>query len=110
MGFVQPVDKGEDKLDSKVERTATEAAKRKFSPEFMNRLDKVVVFHPLRPEQLEQILEIELGMVQRRALGTARGQFFFPVTPGARGDLLREGADLKYWARHLKRGIERHIL
>src|SRR5437879_2660255 len=59
LGFVQPVDKGEDKLDSKVERTATEAAKRKFSPEFMNRLDKVVVFHPLRPEQLEQILEIE---------------------------------------------------
>src|SRR2546422_1581651 len=66
MGFVQPADKGEDKLDSKVERTATEAAKRKFSPEFMNRLDKVVVFHPLRPEQLEQILEIELGMVQQR--------------------------------------------
>src|SRR5712691_10167015 len=47
-----------------------EAARRKFSPEFMNRLDKVVVFHPLRPEQLEQILEIELGMVSlnRRAL------------------------------------------
>src|SRR2546427_7804583 len=37
MGFVQPADKGEDKLDSKVERTATEAAKRKFSPEFMNK-------------------------------------------------------------------------
>jgi len=41
----------------------------------MNRLDKVVVFHPLRPEQLEQILEIELGMVQQRVLETARGSF-----------------------------------
>ena len=61
MGFVQPKDKTEDKLDHKVERTAQEAAKKKFSPEFMNRLDKVVVFHPLRHEQLEQILEIELG-------------------------------------------------
>src|SRR2546425_486203 len=110
LGFVQPADKGEDKLDSKVERTATEAAKRKFSPEFMNRLDKVVVFHPLRPEQLEQILEIELGMVQQRVLETARGQFLFRVTPQARAYLLREGTDLKYGARHLKRAIERHIV
>ncbi len=110
LGFVQPADKGEDKLDSKVERTATEAAKRKFSPEFMNRLDKVVVFHPLRPEQLEQILEIELGMVQQRVLETARGQFLFRVAPEARAHLLREGTDLKYGARHLKRAIERHIV
>ena len=110
MGFVQPADKGEDKLDSKVERTATEAAKRKFSPEFMNRLDKVVVFHPLRPEQLEQILEIELGMVQQRVLERAQGQFLFRVTPEAREYLLREGTDLKYGARHLKRAIERHIV
>src|SRR5580698_6610424 len=50
MGFVQPMDKTEDRLDHKVERTAQEAAKKKFSPEFMNRLDKVVVFHPLRHE------------------------------------------------------------
>jgi len=110
MGFVQPADKREDKLDSNVERTATEAAKRKFSPEFMNRLDKVVVFHPLRPEQLEQILEIELGMVQQRVLETARGQFLFRVAPQAREYLLREGTDLKYGARHLKRAIERHIV
>src|SRR5437899_2169654 len=110
MGFVQPADKGEDKLDSKVERTATEAAKRKFSPEFMNRLDKVVVFHPLRPEQLEQILDIELGMVQQRVLERAQGEFLFRVTPQARAYLLREGTDLKYGARHLKRAIERNIV
>jgi ATP-dependent Clp protease ATP-binding subunit ClpB len=110
MGFVQPVDKPADTLDCKVTRTAQEAARRKFSPEFMNRLDKVVVFHPLRPVQLEQILEIELGMVQRRVLDTAKGQFLFRVTPAARNFLLREGTDLKYGARHLKRAIERHIV
>ena len=110
LGFVQPADKGEDKLDSKVERTAIEAAKRKFSPEFMNRLDKVVVFHPLRPEQLERILEIELGMVQQRVLDAARGPFLFRVTPEAREYLLQEGTDLKYGARHLKRAIERHVV
>src|SRR6266850_1273360 len=53
MGFVQPKDTPAAGLDEKVERTATEAARRKFSPEFMNRLDKVVVFHPLQREQLQ---------------------------------------------------------
>ncbi len=97
-------------LDAKVERTAAEAAKRKFAPEFMNRIDKVVVFHPLRSEQLEQILEIELGMVQQRVLETAKGRFLFRVTPAARRFLLQEGTDLKYGARHLKRAIERHVV
>jgi ATP-dependent Clp protease ATP-binding subunit ClpB len=100
----------QDGLDQKVERTASEAAKRKFAPEFMNRIDKVVVFHPLRAEQLESILEIELGMVQQRVLETARGRFLFRVTPPARDFLLKEGTDLKYGARHLKRSIERHLV
>jgi ATP-dependent Clp protease ATP-binding subunit ClpB len=110
MGFLQPSNKPDEAIDGKVERTAQEAARRKFSPEFMNRLDKVVVFHPLRHVQLEQILDIELGMVQRRVLDTARGQFLFRVTPAARAFLLREGTDLKYGARHLKRAIERNIV
>jgi ATP-dependent Clp protease ATP-binding subunit ClpB len=110
MGFVQPADKTEDRLDHKVERTAQAAAKKKFSPEFMNRLDKVVVFHPLRHEQLEQILEIELGMVQQRVLDTGRGQFLFRVTSAARRFLLQEGTDIKYGARHLKRAIEKFVV
>ena len=91
------------------DRPAPEAAKRKFAPEFMNRIDKVVVFHPLGAEQLEQILEIELGMVQQRVLETAKGRFLFRVTQPAQDFLLREGTDLKYGARHLKRAIERHL-
>jgi len=114
LGFVQPSDKLDnkqgDRLDVKVERTAQGAAKKKFSPEFMNRLDKVVVFHPLRPEQLEQILEIELGMVQRRVMETSRGQFLFRVTQPARKFLLAEGTDFKYGARHLKRAIEKFVV
>jgi ATP-dependent Clp protease ATP-binding subunit ClpA len=110
MGFVQPKDKLEEKLDIKVERTAQEAAKKKFSPEFMNRLDKVVVFHPLREEQLEKILEIELSMVQQRVLDTGRGQFLFRATSAARRFLLQEGTDIKYGARHLKRAIEKFVV
>jgi len=87
-----------------------EAARRKFSPEFMNRLDKVVVFHPLRREQLEKVLEIELGQVQQRVLETAKGQFLFRVTDKGRDFLLEEGTDQRYGARHLKRAIERHVV
>ena len=110
MGFVQPKDKPAAGLDEKVERTAVEAARRKFSPEFMNRLDKVVVFHPLRKEQLQEVLDIELGQVQQRVLDTAKGQFLFRVTPSGRDFLLQEGTDQRYGARHLKRAIERHVV
>jgi ATP-dependent Clp protease ATP-binding subunit ClpB len=110
MGFVQPSDKPAAGLDQKVERTAAEAARRKFSPEFMNRLDKVVVFHPLRHEQLEQVLEIELGHVQQRVLESVKGQFRFRVTNAGRDFLLQEGTDQRYGARHLKRAIERHVV
>jgi ATP-dependent Clp protease ATP-binding subunit ClpB len=110
IGFVQPGRKPDDVLDGKVERTALGAARRRFSPEFMNRLDKVVVFQSLRPTHLEQILEIELVMVQKRVMDTAREKFLFRVTPAARAFLLCEGTDLKYGARHLKRAIERHIV
>jgi ATP-dependent Clp protease ATP-binding subunit ClpB len=110
MGFIQPKDKPASGLDQKVERTAVEAARRKFSPEFMNRLDKVVVFHPLQHPQLEKVLDIELGQVQQRVLETAKGQFLFRVTDGARDFLLQEGTDQRYGARHLKRAIERHLV
>jgi ATP-dependent Clp protease ATP-binding subunit ClpB len=110
LGFVQPKDKPAAGLDAKVERTAIEAARRKFSPEFMNRLDKVVVFHPLQRAQLEEVLSIELGNVQRRVMETAKGQFLFRVTDAGRDFLLREGTDQRYGARHLKRAIERHVV
>jgi hypothetical protein len=110
LGFVQPADKPIAGLEKKVERTAMEAARRKFSPEFMNRLDKVVVFHPLQREQLEEVLQIELGNVQRRVLETAKGQFLFRVTNAGRDFLLKEGTDQRYGARHLKRAIERHVV
>src|SRR5713226_3387562 len=85
-------------LDVKVARTAVEAARRNFSPEFMNRLDKIVVFHPLNGEQLAEVLEIELGQVQ------------FRVTDAGREFLLHEGTDQRYGARHLKRAIEQRVV
>jgi len=113
LGFAKSkrVERLDPRLDDKINRTAQEAARRKFSPEFMNRIDKVVVFKMLKPEHLENILEIELGMVQQRILqATGNHQFVFSCTQPVKSFLLREGTDPKYGARHLKRAIEKNIV
>jgi ATP-dependent Clp protease ATP-binding subunit ClpB len=109
MGFIQPKDMPAKGLNEKVERTAVEAARRKFSPEFMNRLDKVVVFHPLKRQELDEVLEIELRQVQKR-LDCATSAFQFRITNEGRQFLLQEGTDQRYGARHLKRAIERYVV
>jgi len=101
----------EDGLEDKIGRAAVEAARRKFTPEFMNRIDKTVVFHPLGSPELRKILGIELAMVQQRIFTSANGApFVFSLTDGARDFLLREGTDMKYGARHLKRAIDRNLV
>ncbi len=109
LGFT-PALQTNERMDQKVQGMAVEAAKRNFAPEFMNRIDKLIVFHPLRDLELEKILDIELAIVQRRILETSRRRFTFRVAPEARQFLLREGTDLKYGARHLKRSIERYLV
>jgi ATP-dependent Clp protease ATP-binding subunit ClpB len=111
LGFAQRPMQVDTSFDDKINRSAVDAARRKFSPEFMNRIDKSVVFRTLRSEHLQQILEIELGMVQQRILmASAVNQFVFSCTPKVKSFLLHEGTDPKYGARHLKRAIERHIV
>ena len=111
MGFAQPSAVIDNTIDAKMNRAAVDAARRKFSPEFMNRIDKVVVFKTLRSEHLEKILEIELGLVQQRILqATGNNQFVFSCTASVKAMLLREGTDFKYGARHLKRSIEKNIV
>ena len=100
----------DDEIDTKIYRTALEAAKRKFSPEFMNRIDKVVVFRSLKEHHLREILDIELGSVQDRITESAGTKFVFECDDDAKEFLLQEGIDLKYGARHLKRSIERFLV
>lgn len=102
--------KEDNEIDTKIYRTALEAAKRKFSPEFMNRIDKVVVFRSLKEHHLRRILDIELRDVQNRITESAGTKFIFECTDAAKEYLLGEGIDLKYGARHLKRAIERFLV
>ena len=87
------------------------AARRKFTPEFINRMDKIVVFKSLGNEELRRIVDIELEMVQQRIQTAAASKpFVVNVTDTAREFLLVEGTDLRYGARHLKRAIERLLV
>jgi ATP-dependent Clp protease ATP-binding subunit ClpB len=101
----------DENLDNKIKRSGLEAARRKFTPEFINRLDKIVTFRPLGSPELQKILDIELNMVQQRIFNTANEKsFVFKATDSAKRFLLQEGTDMKYGARHLKRAIERLLV
>ena len=101
----------DDKMNGKMARSGTEAARKKFTPEFINRLDKIVTFKPLGTDELRRILDIELNVVQQRIFNTATDRsFVFKTTDAARAFLLTEGTDMKYGARHLKRAIDRLLV
>jgi ATP-dependent Clp protease ATP-binding subunit ClpB len=118
LGFQAPAAKDraangdvDEKTAGKMARTGVEAARRKFTPEFMNRLDKIVTFQSLGTEQLKKILDIELNLVQQRIFNTSADRaFVFTCSDSSKNYLLAEGTDLKYGARHLKRAIERLLV
>ena len=98
-------------LSAKLARAGVEAARRRFTPEFLNRLDRIVVFKALGNEELNRIIDVELELVQQRVqAATASKPFFINVTDSARKFLLAEGIDLRYGARPLKRAIERLLV
>ena len=99
------------KVSGKIARAGVDAARRRFSPEFMNRIDKTVVFNPLGKRELRSILGLELDSVQERifAVGNA-SDILCNVRVQAREFLLMEGTDSRYGARHLKRAVERLVV
>ena len=108
MGFYQE-SVSPEKLAQKMETSAVAAARRKFTPEFMNRIDKTIVFKPLGNDELRKILDIELDYVQQR-INTSGKQVSVSVTSGAKDQILREAApDIKYGARELKRVVEQQV-
>lgn len=108
MGFIPSI-VDDEALEARIDTVTVEAAKKKFTPEFFNRIDHIAVFHPLTSDLIKKILDIELGNLQVRLLMNSNVPFFFNVMPSAKKVLLEEGFDRKYGARHLKRTIERLI-
>lgn len=93
--------------DEKNASIAMEAAKKHFTPEFMNRLDNVVVFNTLTKLQVAQVMKIELGIIQK--LFFEKAKFVYQLTPAAKYKLMEEGYSIEYGARNLKRVIERRV-
>jgi ATP-dependent Clp protease ATP-binding subunit ClpA len=109
LGFHSP--SVDDTGSSRISSAGIAAARRKFTPEFINRLDNIVVFKSLGREELRRIVDIELEMVQQRIQAAAANKaFLVNVTDSAREFLLEEGIDFRYGARHLKRAIERLLV
>ena len=110
LGFAAQAPRIEN-LDGKIERAGVEAARRRFSPEFLNRIDKVVVFHPLGGAELRRILDLELDALENRWRGVAPfAPLALSVSDAAKAFLLEEGTDIRYGARPLKRTIERALV
>ena len=91
---------------SEVEELVKGRLKEHFRPEFLNRVDDVVVFKPLSPSELEEIVEIQLGRVIELA---AQQEVALTVSDGAKAVIAREGYDPAFGARPLKRAVQRLV-
>lgn len=94
--------------DSRLEDIAMSAAKRKFTPEFLNRLDRIVMFKTLTREQVTEIMGLELGFLQSKVY--AKNSSRICPSPAALDEILRRGYSAKYNARELRRTIEKDIM
>ena len=95
------------KDDEEMKRQVDEAMRATFRPEFLNRIDDIVVFHPLGMAQIEQIVDIQLADVRARL---AKERMTLQITPGAKQMLAVGGLDPVYGARPLKRLIQTEVV
>ena len=96
---------------NKVQAITKEAMKRRFSPEFINRIDGVATYRPLDQAAMDRILDLQLAQLQKhlnQRLGLRA--FTLEVRPAARQFLLAKGVSLEYGARELKRVLQKHLL
>jgi len=91
---------------AELEQHLLEELRKAFRPEFLNRVDEIIVFKRLTVEQLEQIVDLLLGRLRGLAMGQAMG---LQVTEEAKRFLVERGTDVQYGARPLKRAIQRYV-
>ena len=111
MGFLAAKSKDDAKKNAEsnfaeAKKNTLDAVKRHFRPEFLNRIDEMVVFHPLTGEDLGKIVNILLKDVTKRL---AERDLALEVSPEALEVLVKEGSDFAYGARPLKRAIQRLV-
>jgi ATP-dependent Clp protease ATP-binding subunit ClpB len=92
--------------DDEIRDAAMEALRREFLPEFLNRVDETVVFHPLGINEIRQIVDLQLANLEKLV---EENNLELVVTDAARDLLAEEGYDPAYGARPLKRAIQQRI-
>jgi ATP-dependent Clp protease ATP-binding subunit ClpB len=92
--------------EKEIHSRVTEALRQHFLPEFLNRIDEVIVFHPLGREELHQIVDLQLNRLARQL---EESKYGLVVTPAAKDLLTSEGYDPVYGARPLKRVIQQRL-
>lgn len=95
------------KDERRLKEAVDDAMRQTFRPEFLNRIDDIVVFHPLGMEQIEQIVDIQLAHVRERL---TKQRMTLEITPGAKQMLAVGGLDPVYGARPLKRLIQNEVV
>jgi ATP-dependent Clp protease ATP-binding subunit ClpB len=107
LGSAFLADLGERGIDEGIRRQVLDALRAHFRPEFINRIDEIIIFHALTRDQMKQVIDIQLkGLLKR----LEDRKIFVTLTDAARDWLVREGYDPAYGARPLKRAIQRYIL
>ncbi len=90
-----------------LENRMQEILHRQFKPEFLNRIDEIIIFHSLSREELSRIVDIQIELLTRRL---AEKKFTLRLTDAAREYIITKGYDPSFGARPLKRAIQRYIL
>jgi ATP-dependent Clp protease ATP-binding subunit ClpA/ActR/RegA family two-component response regulator len=110
LGFRQNTGAGQAELASRLERVCLAAVRQRFSPEFVNRIDAIITYHPLDSESLSAILDRQIVELQNHVntrLGNKR--FQIDVSDEGRAFLLEQGTSVEYGARELKRVVHRQL-
>ncbi len=105
LGF-RPLEAGVNLEDERVNATVMEALRGHFRPEFLNRIDEIIIFHALNREQLHRIVDAMLGSTRRKLHGQ---NVTLTVGEAAKEALAQRGFDPKYGARPLRRVIQREV-
>lgn len=105
MGFLSGKSEGEKEFD-KIKKSIMEQVKIHFRPEFINRIDEIIVFHPLSKNNLTEISKLLLKNVEKKLEGL---KLRIEITDKARDLLISKGTDFEYGARPLKRTIQKEI-
>lgn len=104
VGFNRAIDEAQDY--SRMKDTVLEKLKHTFRPEFLNRIDEVIVFQSLNETELKEIVELLLQEVAKRIIENG---YQLTISPAARDHILREGYDPAYGARPIKRAIQKLV-